>query len=53
MHIDSSYTWFTNCQNSGQLEHLKKLFPDTNSNTEIPDMSGKFRTYGNPTTEQL
>jgi len=25
-----------------------KLFPDTTFNTEIPDMSGKLRTYGNP-----
>jgi len=24
------------------------IFPDTNFNTEIPDMSGKFQTYGNP-----
>jgi len=27
------------------LEHFKKLFPDTNCITEIPDMLGKFRTY--------
>jgi len=27
---------------------FKKLFSDTNVNTEIPDMSGKFRTYGCP-----
>jgi len=25
-----------------------KLFPDTNFNTEIPDMTGKFRACGNP-----
>jgi len=25
-----------------------ELFPDKNFNTEIPDMSGKFRTYRNP-----
>jgi len=31
------------------LEHLSKLCPDTNFNTESPDMSEKFRTYGNPT----
>jgi len=30
------------------LEQFLKLFPDINLNTEIPDMSRKFRTYGNP-----
>jgi len=27
------------------LDHFKKLFPDTNFNTKIPDVSGKFRRY--------
>jgi len=30
------------------IKALKKLIPDTNFNTEIPDMFGKFRTHGNP-----
>jgi len=30
------------------LEHFYNLFPDTNFNTEILNMSKKFRTYGNP-----
>jgi len=30
------------------LNDFSKLFSDTNVNTEIPDMSGNFRTYGNP-----
>jgi len=34
-------------------KHLLKLFPDTNFNAEIPDMFGKFRTYGNPMITRL
>jgi len=30
------------------LGHFCGLFPDTNFNTKITGMSGKFRTYGNP-----
>jgi len=39
-------------QNVG-IRPFFKLFPDTNFNTEILDVSGKFRTYDNPSILSL
>ena len=35
------------------IRALFKLFPDTNFNTEIQDMSRKFQTYGNTNLDKV
>ena len=34
------------------IRAVLKLFPDTNFNTKVTDMSGKFWTYGNAIVER-